>query len=62
MKRCPKCKRFGVEFDPYTGLERCLWDDCLWINKEGIDIDKEHFKINYKKFRDCITVKRAITV
>ena len=62
MKRCPTCKRFGVEFDPYTGKERCLWLDCQWINEKGVDLEKRKFKPNYKKFRSCIKPKSALTV
>lgn len=62
MKRCPKCKRFGVEFDTYTGTERCLWMDCQWVNKECVDLDKVKFEINYKEFRNCIKPKSALTV
>jgi len=58
MKRCPRCKRFGVEFDTYTGLERCLWNDCLWVNKRGIDLDKVKFKIKFKKF--CQNIKKKL--
>ncbi len=60
MKRCPKCHRFGVEYDPYTGAERCLWEDCLWVNKDKIDLDQIPSKPNYIKFRDGIKVKRAM--
>jgi len=62
MKRCPKCQRFGVEYDPYTGTERCLWNDCLWVNKEGIDVEKHPFKINFKRVRKSIKIKKGIAV
>ncbi len=48
MKQCPKCHRFGVEFD--SGEERCLWIDCLWVNKDNIDVDKVKHPIKFKKF------------
>lgn len=61
MKRCPKCKRFGVEYDPYTDTDRCIWKDCLWINREGIDLDNYDYGINFKSFRDSIERKKAIS-
>ena len=60
MKRCPKCERYGIEYDPYTGTERCLWDECLWANKDNLDIDKHRFKLNYSKFRKSLKPKRKI--
>lgn len=60
MKRCPQCHRFGVEYDPYTGTERCLWNDCLWINEKNIDVEKEEFPLNFTRFRRIIKVKRNI--
>ena len=62
MKRCPQCEKFGVEYDPYTGTERCLWDACLWFNKNNEDLDKKKFKINYLKFRESLHIKKKIAV
>ena len=31
MKRCPKCKKLSVAFDPYKGAEVCMMDDCSCI-------------------------------
>ena len=50
MKRCPKCHRFGIEYDPYINSERCLWKDCSWINHNNIDVDKVNHGIRFKKF------------
>ena len=57
MKRCPKCHRFGVEFDPYNHMERCLWKDCLWVNHDNINIDKIKHPIRFQKFMDNIKKK-----
>ena len=54
MKRCPKCHRFGIEYDASIGMERCLWDDCSWLNKNNIDVDKVKHPIRFKKFIDSI--------
>jgi hypothetical protein len=61
MKRCPNCHRFGVEYDPYAGVERCLWDDCLWVNEDNINLDTAKFKINFTKFRASLKTKKEIT-
>lgn len=34
MKRCKLCHRFGVEFNPYSGKEECLWHDCSKRKKQ----------------------------
>ncbi|MCK4947767.1 MAG: hypothetical protein KAS46_05295 [Candidatus Aureabacteria bacterium] len=57
MKRCPKCKRFGVEYDSFTGVERCVWGDCLWINRDHLDLEHYDYGINFQKFRDSIEKK-----
>lgn len=62
MKRCPKCGRFGVEYDPYSGKERCLWKECLWVNANRINLDKKKFSANYDKFRKTIKIKKGIAV
>lgn len=56
-KRCPKCHRFGVEC--YNGYETCLWRDCLWVNKDGIDLDKVKHPIRFQKFINTITKKKG---
>lgn len=50
MKRCPKCHRFGVEYDPYFGFEVCLWNDCKWINNKHIDVDKTKHPRKFQEF------------
>lgn len=62
MKRCPKCKRFGVEKDPYTGIERCIWNDCLWINEEGINLDQHNYGLNFMAFYDSIEQKKQVAI
>ncbi len=57
MKRCPECHRFGVEFDPAMRMERCIWLNCLWINKDNIDVDKVEHPVCCQKFIDSITKK-----
>lgn len=56
MDRCPQCHRFGVEFDPYTQVDRCLWNDCRWTELTGIF--KKFKKQSFKKFRDAIKLKK----
>ncbi len=60
MKRCPKCGRFGAEYDSYTGTERCLWNDCLWVNTKGIDLDNQKFKLKFTKFIEAVKIKKTI--
>ena len=61
MKRCPKCGRFTVEYDPDLETERCLWKDCNWINKEkNNDFENKKHKYNYKNVRAYITYKSTI--
>lgn len=66
MKRCPKCERFGVEYNPNSNHERCLWRDCLWINENDIDLDK-YFEMQiaihgtkFKKFKGAIKKKKEL--
>lgn len=56
MKRCPKCKRFGVEYNSSIGTEKCLWDDCLWVNETNINIKDIKFKNNFAKFKEVVRV------
>lgn len=59
MKRCPECKRFGVEHDPNSGRERCVWRDCLWTNTDNIDLERHNYgEANFTKFRDSISEYR----
>jgi hypothetical protein len=58
MKRCPKCKRFGIEINLQTKKEECTWRDCLWINITNIDLNKFNYGINFKKFSDSISKTR----
>ncbi|MHB8279079.1 MAG: hypothetical protein ACYDIA_15715 [Candidatus Humimicrobiaceae bacterium] len=62
MKRCPKCERFSVEYDPYIEAERCIWYDCLWINKENIDLDKQKVNYNFKAFKETLKTKKVIGI
>lgn len=62
MKRCPSCKRFGVEFDPQTKKERCVWKDCLWVNVDNIVLDEFDYGVNFQQFRDSLIIKKTIFV
>ena len=62
MKRCPNCKRFGVEFDPQTKKERCVWKNCLWVNDNNIDLDEFNYGINFKDFLDSVIIKNRIPI
>lgn len=62
MKRCPQCKRFGVEYDPQTGKEKCVWSDCLWVNEKGVDLDTYDYGVNFVEFRNSINIKREMAV
>lgn len=65
LKRCPKCGRFDVEYNPCVGHERCLWKDCGWINRDNLNLDKladDYFKqhgTRYKKFAKGLKIKRS---
>jgi|GEM_PF-5599581 len=58
LRFCPKCRRLGVENDPLTGTERCLRNDCNWINTtkeyiapENMDSSTDaEFSRNLRKF------------
>ena len=60
MKICPKCQSFSVEFDPYIGNEKCLWNDCLWVNRENLNLDKVKFEVNFGNFRRSIKIKNGM--
>lgn len=57
MERCPKCKRFGIEKNLFTGEKRCLWNDCLEVVPENKDLSKEKSIPNFVKFRRAISLK-----
>jgi hypothetical protein len=57
MNRCPECHRFGIEYDPYIKFEKCPWNDCLWINKNNIDLNKVIYPIKFHKFINAIERK-----
>ena len=59
MERCPQCKRFGVEYDPSTGAQRCLWRDCLWVNRNNIDLDNVKYKPP-SKFKEFIKAMKKV--
>jgi hypothetical protein len=52
--RCPKCHRFGIEYNYGTKHETCIWSDCLFINEKDIDLNKVKHPILYKKFAKAI--------
>lgn len=64
MKRCPKCERFGVEYDTNVEHERCIWRDCPFVNDNDVDLDKYfemHIAIHetkFKKFAEALRKKR----
>lgn len=64
MKRCPNCKRFGVEYDPTIKKERCLYIDCSWININDDELDEENgsYVKNYSKFAKNLRIKKDIIV
>jgi len=59
MKRCPKCHRYGVEVNQ-GGKEQCSWRECLWVNKDDIDVDKVEHPFTFHKFRDSLRRKTSI--
>lgn len=56
MKRCPQCHRFGIEVNQ-NGQEQCIWRDCLWLNKDNIDVDKVEHPIEHWLFINAIQRK-----
>jgi len=62
MKRCPQCQRFSIEYDPIIGFERCVWYDCLWINKDNIDLDNQEVEYNFASFKETLKIKKEIGV
>lgn len=60
MKRCLRCQKLSVEYDPFSKVERCLWNSCLWVNKDNIDLDSQPSKPNFDKFKKAIKIKKAI--
>lgn len=64
MKKCPKCSRYNIEYDPVIGSERCLWKDCGWVKKnneddEDSEIDKHTY--NFSKFKKYLEIKISQT-
>lgn len=57
MKRCPKCLKFNIEYDPVIRLERCLWWDCGWVNIDNRDLDDENYSCNFSVFRRYLETK-----
>jgi len=37
LKKCPRCRRYDVEWDPKRKIYRCLWKDCGWASKDYQD-------------------------
>lgn len=54
--RCPKCHRFGIEMTS-CGYEVCIWRNCLWHNKDKLDLSKVEHPIRFHKFIDTIKDK-----
>ena len=61
MKKCPKCSRFDIEYDPVVGADRCLWRDCGWVNKNDEDLENDNFICNFSKFREHLENKISQT-
>lgn len=57
MKICPKCGKLGIENDPFSGIERCLWKDCLWVNKEGKKIKNNKCEFSFANFKKTLKPK-----
>jgi len=57
MKRCPKCRRFGVKYDSNIGKERCIWKNCHWVNEDNEDLYLHDYGINFTNFIDAIKEK-----
>ena len=44
MNKCPKCKRWTLEFDEYFGRPRCLATDCGWMPPSRVQREmRRHF-------------------
>ena len=53
-----------MEYDPKIGLERCLWRDCSWINRDNIDLDKAfdiYMKNNGTQFKKFAKSLKPLT-
>jgi len=59
MKRCPKCYRFGVEYNPYTKKELCPWSNCLWTNETDTPLKEKEIHLNFNKFQKAVKFKTA---
>lgn len=55
MLRCPKCERFGVEYD--GRWYKCVWVNCGYTNRE---YKEPKWKIKFKKFIKAIKIKTRI--
>ncbi len=60
MERCPKCSRFGIEFDPYSTIYRCLWNDCLYVPKDMDEVKSTKHPIKFDRFIKSIKRKTKI--
>jgi len=58
--RCPKCHRFGIEFDVYQNAYRCLWNDCLYRPKDYQEIRDTKHPFKFHKFKESIKRKTKI--
>lgn len=47
FKICPECKCYSVEFDPHQMVERCLNNECGWINRDRIPLPEQEAR-SYK--------------
>jgi len=36
-KKCPRCRRYDVEYHSDTGFWECPWKDCFWRNRKYED-------------------------
>ena len=57
MKRCPECHRFGIEYREGTKTEVCIWNDCLFVNENHIDLDRVVHPIMFQRFAEAIRKK-----
>lgn len=57
MKRCPECHRFGIEYREGSNTEVCIWNDCLWVNENHIDLDKVKHPFKFQKFANALKNK-----
>ena len=60
MKRCPNCHRFGVEYDSQIHKEKCIWNDCLWVNEKNIDVTKIYHPIQFTNLHSLLNKSERI--